>query len=78
MDGSDDRLIFNQDQTANLAFFSFNGASAVEIALDTGFFEVVAAGPIPEPSTWVGGALAFVVVGWTQRRHLRRLVRRRA
>jgi hypothetical protein len=60
-DGTDDRLIFATDQAANLTDFSFGGISAVEIALGGGFFEIV---PVPEPSTWVGGALALLVIGY--------------
>jgi autotransporter-associated beta strand protein len=75
IDGVNDRLIFNADQTANLAFFSFNGIGAAEIALDGGFFEVV---PIPETSTWIIGALALGAVGFTQRRKLRGLIAQRA
>ncbi len=74
-DGTDDRLIFNQDQSTRLAFFSFNGVPAGEIALDGGFFEIV---PVPEPGTWIAGSLVVAFVGWTQRRRLMGLVGRRA
>jgi fibronectin-binding autotransporter adhesin len=30
--------------------------------------------PIPEPSTWIGAALALAAIGFTQRRKLRRLI----
>ena len=73
-DTVDDRLIFNQDQTANLAFFSFNGMSAYEIALGGGFFELT---PIPEPGTWVAGSLAIISLAFTQHRRLARVVTRR-
>lgn len=33
---------------------------------------------VPEPSTWLGGALAFAAVGYTQRRRLSRLMREAA
>ncbi|MEY2486329.1 MAG: fibronectin-binding autotransporter adhesin [Verrucomicrobiota bacterium] len=75
VDGTDDRLIFNQDQSGNLGSFNFGGIAATEIALDTGFFEVV---PIPEPSTWVVGALAFSLLLVTQRRRMTRLLKRAA
>src|SRR5206468_2436685 len=42
-DGTDDRLIFHQDQSAagNLAFFDFGGGlTAQQIALGNGFFEI--------------------------------------
>ncbi len=70
IDGTDDRLIFNQDQTSNLAFISFNGISATEIALGGGFFEIV---PIPEASTWVSATLSLVgLIAFSQRRLFRR------
>ena len=68
IDGTDDRLIFNQDQASNLAFFSFNGISATEIALGGGFFEIV---PIPEASTWVSATLSLVALtAFSQRRRV--------
>ena len=73
VDGIDDRLIFNQDQSGNLAFFSFNGTAAAEIDLGGGFWEVT---PIPEPSTWGGAALAVLAIGYTQRRRFTRLLKR--
>jgi hypothetical protein len=32
--------------------------------------------PAPEPSTWVGGALVFAALAYTQRRRLARLLRK--
>jgi autotransporter-associated beta strand protein len=67
--GSTDRLIFDADQTTNLDnfFFTGYGAGGVQFNLGGGYWEVVAA--VPEPSTWLGGALAFVVLGaWHARR----------
>ena len=58
-DGTDDRLIFDQNESTNLADFSFGGVSATEIALGGGFFEIV---PIPEPSTWIGGGFAALML----------------
>jgi autotransporter-associated beta strand protein len=75
---STDRLIFDSDQSANLANFYFTGygAGAVEFALGGGFFEVVAA--IPEPSTWVGAAFGLIGIAisysqWRRRRRSRRV-----
>ena len=66
-DGINDRLIFNQDESANLADFVFVGGPAGglarEIMLDSGFFEIV---PIPEAGTWVAGDLALMSVLYTQ------------
>lgn len=70
-DGTDDRLIFNQNQSGNLANFSFNGISATEIALDSGFWEIVPVTPVPEPSTWIAAALALGAIGYSQRKRLR-------
>jgi autotransporter-associated beta strand protein len=68
VDGTADRLIFNQDQTSKLAFFSFNGVGATQISLDSGFYEIVPLTAIPEPSTWIGAALALGAIGVTQLR----------
>jgi hypothetical protein len=74
VDGTDDRLVFQQDQATNIlnGAFNFNGLGAQEIMLDSGFFEVTA---VPEPSTWVAGFLTLGVIGFTQRRRLRKLIR---
>ena len=32
--------------------------------------------PVPEPSTWVAGALAFAALAYTQRRRFTRMLRR--
>jgi autotransporter-associated beta strand protein len=72
--GSTDRLIFNTDQTANLASFTFTGYSgATEFNLGNGYWEVVPAGiePVPEPSTWCAAALALLAAAYHQRRRLR-------
>ena len=37
----------------------------------------VTAAPVPEPSTWIGGALAIAGLAFTQRRRLRKLIARR-
>jgi PEP-CTERM motif len=37
----------------------------------------VVAAPVPEPSTWIGGALAVAGLAFTQRRKLRKLIPRR-
>ena len=34
----------------------------------------VLAAPVPEPSTWIGGALAIAGLAFTQRRKLRKLI----
>lgn len=77
---TNDRLLFFSSTgltTAQLASFQFTddagallGTGATQIAFN-GYFELV---PVPEPSTWIGGALAFGVLGWSQRRRLRALV----
>ena len=71
--GSTDRLIFDSDQSANLSAFYFTGygAGGAQFALSGGYFEVVAA--VPEPGTWVGGALllAFLSVQAGRKRRRR-------
>jgi hypothetical protein len=52
---------------------SFNGVLGYDAIQFSGFFQVT---PIPEPATWIGGALALAAVSYTQRRRLRSLVPR--
>ena len=77
--GGTDQLYFNNNnmgltasQLGDIIFYSDAGVtqigSGAEI-LNTG--EVV---PIPEPSTWIIGALTVVALGYTQRSRFRRLV----
>ncbi len=69
---STDRLIFDVSQSANLNSFAFSGfgPGALQFDLGNGFFEIVPATPVPEPSTLIIAALAAGVTGW-------HLVRRR-
>ncbi|HEY1769770.1 MAG TPA: PEP-CTERM sorting domain-containing protein [Chthoniobacterales bacterium] len=71
IDGTDDRLIFDANESSNLSDFSFNGVGATEIALGGGYFEIV---PVPEPSTWLPAGLSLGAVVFTQRRRLRALL----
>jgi autotransporter-associated beta strand protein len=71
-DGTDDRLIFNQDESGALSDFSFNGISATEIALGGGFFEIVPVTPIPEPGTWAAAVLSAAIIIFGFVRHLPR------
>jgi autotransporter-associated beta strand protein len=69
---STDRLIFNSDQALNLASFSFTGYApgAIEFALGGGYFEITPLTAVPEPSTWIAGALAVVAMAYSQRRRI--------
>jgi hypothetical protein len=69
-DGVDDRLIFSGAPT-DIGFITFNGSPATFIPLDVGFYEVVPA-PIPEPSTWIGAALALAAIGFMARGRARK------
>ena len=70
-----DRLIFNSDQAANLSKFWFSGytSGVTEFSLGGGYYEVVPAA-VPEPPTYLGGILGFLVIASTQikRRHRKR------
>ncbi len=69
-DGADDRLIFNADPTSFLSYITIDGAAPSEIALGNGEFEVTAA--VPEPATWLAGALCVGAgVGAYSRRRCR-------
>jgi len=50
---------------------SYTGGDGNDIVL------TVAAAPVPEPSTWIGGVLAMAGLAFTQRRRLRKLITRR-
>lgn len=64
-DGTDDRLIFHSDQSTNLASFNFGGGfTAQEIALDSGFWEIIGIAAVPEPGTWAAGSLSLAVIGY--------------
>jgi autotransporter-associated beta strand protein len=47
---------------------SYTGGDGNDIVL------TVSAAPVPEPSTWIGGALAIAGLAFTQRRRLRKLI----
>ena len=74
--GLTDRLIFNSDQSANLASFVFTGygSGGVEVNLNNGFWEVT---PVPEPSTWVSAAFAFAAIAVHARQQRKRANRSR-
>jgi fibronectin-binding autotransporter adhesin len=72
---STDRLIFASDQSSNLSDFSFtNFSGAQEIALGSGFYEIVPLMATPEPSTYLGGVIALVALGYHERRLLLRFL----
>ena len=48
--------------------FVYDGSGDIDLTLTA----------VPEPSTWIAGALVVGVLGWTQRRRLGHLVRRTA
>ena len=47
---------------------SYTGGNGNDIVLT-----VIQASAVPEPSTWIGGALAIAGLAFTQRRRLRKL-----
>jgi hypothetical protein len=58
------------------AGFAAGTYSAIFSATDVN--EIVPGIAIPEPSTWIGAALALGTIGWTQRKKLRGLIAQRA
>src|SRR5205823_14184426 len=78
---TNDRLLFQADpgfsagQLAQFQFYNDSGSALGAGAMEIGFnglFEIV---PIPEPKTWVAGALALIGLFATQRRRLARIMR---
>ena len=72
--GGTDQLYFGTDSTgltsgqlAQVEFFSGAGTGDLGSAIILANGELV---PVPEPSTWIGGALALLAVGWMQRKRL--------
>lgn len=78
--GGTDQLYFGSDNTgltsaqlSQIQFFSDSGVTLYGGATTIlGNGEVV---PVPEPGTWIGGALALGAIALTQRRRLRRLLK---
>ena len=75
---STDRLIFDSNQTSNLSNFWFTGYApgASQFDLGGGYFEITPT-VVPEPSTYAGGLLALVGIGYLHRNQLRRLIKLR-
>jgi autotransporter-associated beta strand protein len=48
--------------------FVYDGLGNIDLTLSA----------VPEPSTWIGGALAFGILGWSQRRRFARLIKQTA
>jgi fibronectin-binding autotransporter adhesin len=66
VDGTDDRIIFNQNVSSFLPDITLDGMTPSELALGNGEYELIA--PVPEPATWAAGVLALVAVGYQFRR----------
>ncbi len=76
VDGTNDRLIFSADESANLGHFSFINPDGLigtfdadQINLGNGFFEIV---PVPEPATSATALLVVAALGYMQRERLKR------
>jgi hypothetical protein len=65
-------------------YFNFEGTSPLTSVVNSytdlqgrgSDIEAAVIRPIPEPSTWVGGALVFAALVYTQRRRLAKIFRR--
>jgi fibronectin-binding autotransporter adhesin len=66
VDGTDDRLIFNQDVAGFLPDITIDGAATMEVALGNGEFSVITA--VPEPSTWTAVLASVGLLGFCLRR----------
>ena len=66
-----------------IEYFNFEGTSPLTSVVN-GYTDLQGGGndiqllvrPIPEPSTWVGGALVFAALAYTQRRRFTQILRR--
>jgi hypothetical protein len=87
--GSADRLIFAAVNDGTNAFTNGSVTNALlfdiggqlyntEFLTTAGGLEAVPFQAIPEPSTWIGAALALGAIGFTQRKKLRGLLAQRA
>ena len=73
VDGTDDRLIFMDNVSAdgNLADITFAGSTSdAQISLGGGFYEIVPATAVPEPATWAAGLLCAGAFGLGLRRRI--------
>jgi fibronectin-binding autotransporter adhesin len=73
-DGTDDRLIFNQNlsmaQLGDITIDGLPSSQTAELALGNGEYEIVA--PVPEPATWAAGLLSLGALGFHLRRRRKR------
>lgn len=69
---STDRLIFTSDPSGDANSFIFTGYTGTVMTFDLGggFWEVVPASAVPEPSTWVAAVLALGVIVFFQGRRV--------
>jgi fibronectin-binding autotransporter adhesin len=75
--GGTERLLFAGLATSFTTMYlqtevSFNGMTGYAVDQFTGFYEVTALAPVPEPSTWAAGLLAVAAVVYSQRRRFAR------
>lgn len=75
IDGIDDRLIFAGVLPPDTAFITFNGNQSTALLLEPGFWEVMPLTAVPEPSTWIGGALALAALGFMSRKRFAKRAR---
>ena len=76
--GGTDQLFFGTDssgltetQLSQIAFYSDEGDTFLGVGSYVGDGEVA---PVPEPGTWLAGALVFAAVGFSQRRRMQKLL----
>lgn len=71
--GGPERLLFSGNESEFQALYTqndvfFNGIAGYDTVQFSGYYELV---PIPEPSTWIGAALALAAIGWMSRKSRR-------
>jgi autotransporter-associated beta strand protein len=72
--GTTDRLVFASNQSANLSSFNFTdyAPGAIQFDLGGGYYEITPNAAVPEPATYLAGALALATLGCRQLRRFRR------
>jgi autotransporter-associated beta strand protein len=69
--GADELLFAGTASTFTSAYaqseVSFDGATGYSVMQNTGYYEIYALSPVPEPATWLAGILSITAIAWSLR-----------